>query len=333
MRRRSLVATSLAFGLLPSRARSQSAGATRRLAIIHPVLPVARMTAAGSTSYRALFEELRRQGHVEGATLTVDRYSTEGRAERLDDTVREVVRRQPDVVFTTTAPVARAMHATSKTIPIVAITSDPVAMGFAASLARPGGNVTGVSIDGGLEILGKRVQLLRELVPGIHRLAYLSRAASWDQPDGRFLRAFCAGIGVALVPAPLRGQVDDGSFRAAFEGMAAERADAVLVAAEAENRINARPIIEGVTRARLPAIYDSRDYPEAGGLVSYGIDFADAYRMIAGSIGRVLAGARPADIPFLQPTKFELVLNLNAARHLGVPIATAFQVRADEVIE
>lgn len=333
MRRRSLVATSLAFGLLPSRARSQSAGPTRRLAMIHPALPAARMTAAGSTSHRALFEELRRQGHVEGASLTVDRFSTEGRAERLDDIVREVVRRQPDVVFTTTSPVARAMHAATKTIPIVAMTADPVAMGFAASLARPGGNVTGVSVDGGLEILGKRVQLLRELVPGIRRLAYLGRAASWDQPDGRFLRDFCAGIGIAVVRAPLSGQLDAAAFRVAFDGMAAERADAVLVAAEAENRINARLIIEGATRTRLPAIYDTRDFPEAGGLVSYGIDFADAYRMIGESIARVLAGARPADIPFLQPTKFELVLNLNAARHLGIPIATAFLVRADEVIE
>jgi len=331
MRRRSLVATSLAFGAWPSWSRAQAK--RRRLAIVHPVLPVDQLTATGYISHRAFFDELKRLGLVEGEGLAVDRYSAEGRGERIDEIAREIVRKAPDVVFTTTTPVARAVHAASKTIPIVAITADPVAMGLATSLARPGGNVTGVSIDAGLEILGKRIQLLRELVPGIRRLAYLSRADSWDQPDGQFLRTFCAGLGIEPSPAPLNDPVNDASYRAAFEQVATSRADAVLVAAQAENRANAETVIGHVARAGLPAVYDSRDFPEAGGLISYGIDFQDVYRMIARSVGQVLAGTRPADIPFLQPTKFELVVNLKAVRRLNIAITPAFLVRADEVIE
>ncbi|QQS14637.1 MAG: ABC transporter substrate-binding protein [Rhodospirillales bacterium] len=301
--------------------------------MVHPVAPVATMTPAGSPRYKALFEELSRLGYAEGGGLVVDRWSAEGRAERLPAIAHEAVALRPDAIFTTTAPVGRALMAATGSIPIVAISNDFVGNGFTTSLSRPTANVTGVSIDAGVEIVGKRVELLRQLAPAIVRLAYLGRAASWDGPDARFLRDVCAQLGVAVFPVLGGGTIDEAAYLAAFATAAAERADSLLVAAQAENTVYQRLIVASAARTRLPAIHESRDWVEVGGLMSYGIDPRNTYRQVGAALARILSGASPRDIPFNQPTRFELVINQRTARALGYEIPPLLTERADEVIE
>jgi putative ABC transport system substrate-binding protein len=320
------------FAAVP-RSDAQQAIKHARMSYVHPVLPAAGLTAATSVTYRAVLEELQRLGYVEGQNLIVDRWSAEGRTERHAELAREVVASRPDVILVTSAPLTRAMRAATATIPIVASTADPVAMGFAASLSRPGGNITGISIDPGLDIVGKRVELMRELFPGASRMAYLGRRLSWDEPDGRFVRQICARVGITPVHAPLDDPIREPAYRHAFAVMARERVDSILVAAHAENGTYAELIAGLAVEARLPSIHELRSYVEVGGLIAYGTDFTDMYRRLGGTVAQVLRGTPPGDIPFQQPARFELVINLKTAKALGLTIPPAILARADEVIE
>jgi putative ABC transport system substrate-binding protein len=307
-----------------------------RIAIVHPNAPIADMSETGDHPYYPVFlKELRSRGYVEGRNLALERYSGEGRPERYAEVARNAVWSKPDVILASSTRMVGHLKEATTTIPIVGVTADPVAGGLVASLSRPGGNITGVSVDAGLEPLGKRFGILREAVPGTARVAFLAPRGLWDStlnPNHmRELRQAAQHLGISLLDAALDSPIRETEYRRVFAVM--ERADALVVSDAAENFIHRRLIVELAEKARLPAIYPDRTFAEAGGLLSYGPDFTDLFRRAANKVVQILKGAKPEEIPFEQPTKFELVINLKAAKAIGLDIPPPILARADEVIE
>jgi putative ABC transport system substrate-binding protein len=304
-----------------------------RIAIVNPSRPVTDMTEGGQRYYRVLFSELRRLGYIEGKNLAVERRSGEGRTERYSDLAREVVQLRPDLIYANSAQLVWAFKAATTTIPIVGTTDDPIASGLVASLARPGGNVTGFSVTAGDEILAKNLELLRAAVPRASRVAFLLRRAAWEGRYGQVMRAAAQHAGVTLVGAPLSDPIQEPEYRRAFGTMTRERVQALVVSDHAENIAHHRLIVELAAQGRLPAIYPSRDFADIGGLMVYGFDFADIWLGAAGYIDRILRGANPAELPYQQPTRFELLINMKTAKALGLTIPPSLLARADQVIE
>jgi putative tryptophan/tyrosine transport system substrate-binding protein len=314
-------------------ALAQSSPRQYRIAIIAAANP-AKLIAENSevAPWRGFFEELRKRGYVEGKNLVIERYSGEGNPAGHSALAHAVVSGHPDLVITATTLLAQAVKAETRTIPIVATMLDPIGAGLAASLARPGGNVTGVTTEGGIEIWGKRLQILKEIVPSISRVAFLTSEAGWDRSDARELRAAGEQLGILLISA-LPKRTVRAEFERVFTEVGKQRPDGIVVSAEGELWANRQQITELVNHTRLPAIYAWREYVEAGGLISYASDLTVSFRRMAGKVAEVLDGANPADIPIEQATKFNLALNLKTAKQIGINIPLSLLARADEVIE
>jgi putative ABC transport system substrate-binding protein len=290
--------------------------------------------------YAALWQGLHEFGYVEGQNIAIERRYSEGRAERLPDLATTLVRLKVDVIVVDTcgAPLIAASQATS-TIPIVvaACNDDLVATGIISSLARPGGNITGLS-ELTPQLGAKRLELLREVVPNVRRVAVLSNPAYSARfgPNFRFwtsdwveVRNAAQVLGITLQPVEIR---DRGGFDAAFSAMTRERADALIAFSDPLFVRHAKGIANRAAKSHLPAVYASREVVEAGGLLSYGPSSTDLFRRAAVYVGKILKGAKPADLPMEQPTQFELVINLKAAKALGLTIPQSILMRADEVI-
>jgi putative ABC transport system substrate-binding protein len=317
MRRREFIA-GLLFSAVTPRVQAQQPAKVYRLAIVNPAVPVKEMNEASSfLSFKALFGELRRLGYVEGQNLIIERYSGEGRT--YAELANEVVRQQPDVILANTNRMVGNFKAATTTIPIVGTMSDPVAYGDVSSLARPGGNLTGVRADAGLEIWSKRLALLRELIPTASRVGYLVSRDVAGSPAGAAMREAAQQAGISLVGPPLEGTIQEAEYRRVFERMTQERA-ALIVGAQAENVAYSRLIIELAEQSRLPALFAWRFFAEQGALIAYGFDGADLYRRAAGYIARILQGAKPGELPIDQATKFELAINLKTAKALGLTV-------------
>ena len=331
MRRRSFLVGGLCAAAV-SRASAQELGKVRRIAIIHPELPVTEMTATGGRPIGTFFTELQRLGFVEGRNLEIARFTGEGR-QQFAELARAAVRIDPEVILAVTTILSRALKAETATIPIVGITGDPVAGGLVANLAEPGGNVTGVVVDAGLEIWGKRLELLREAAPRASRLAYLATAAGLAPPYDPVIPKAAAAAGFSFIPSRLDPPIGEQTYRRAFSAMTQAGVDACLVGDGSVNQTNAGLIGVLAADARLPGIHANRVFVERGGLMSYGADPTELWRHAAGAVAAVLHGERPGRIPFYQASKFELLVNLKAATALGLTIPTALLLRADEVIE
>jgi ABC-type uncharacterized transport system substrate-binding protein len=228
---------------------------------------------------------------------------------------------------------AEACRAVTTAIPIITITSDPVLLGLAASLPRPGGNITGFTVDAGIEVVGKRLELLKDAVPGATRVAFLGTQQAWDGRWGRVMREAAERAGAASIAASVGDPIDEAEYRRAFAVMAKERVQMLVVSDHAEGFANRMLIVELAAQGRLPAIYAYREFVEAGGLMAYAFDNGDVRRRVASYIDRILRGAKPAELPFQQPTKFEFVINLKIAKALGLTIAPSLLARADQIIE
>ena len=274
---------------------------------------------------------LRDAGYVEGQNLVIEYRWAEGQAQRLPDLAADLVRLKVAVILTAGTPATLAAKAATGTIPIVMTNvGDPVGSGIVVSLARPGTNVTGLSLlDTDLD--GKRIELLKEAVPHLARLAIL-----WSSNDPGMTLAFsrvemaARALGLALQNLAVREAAE---FPRALEAAGAERAEALFVTAQPFTNRHRAEILALVAKQRLPAMYTIRGFVDAGGLMAYGPSQADQYRRAATYVDRILKGARPADLPVEQPTKFELVINLKTAKALGLTIPPALLQRADQVIE
>ena len=286
--------------------------------------------AAVSARMDAFRQGLRELGYVEGKNIVIESRWAEGKTERLPELAAELVRLKVDVIVTGGPSVNRFAKEATVTIPIVlAFDNDPVGNGFAASLARPGGNVTGLSALSP-EISGKQLELLKEIVPTLSRVAVLGNSA--EPANALVLREveLAAGaFGVKLQHLDVLGPKDiETAFRAASKG----RADAVLVLLSPVVISHRTQLVEIALKSRLPAIYFRPEFVEDGGLMSYATSFADLSRRAATYVDKILKGTKPADLPVEQPTKFELVINLKAAKQIGLTIPPNVLAQADKVI-
>src|SRR5256886_665599 len=316
----------------PLTARAQQS-ATRRIAIFHPAIPTTLLTeTGGGSAWRAFFAELRRLGYVEGQNLIIERYSAEGHHERYAGLAREIVAHNPDVIVTGTNPVVITFKAATSTIPVVAFMLDPLHAGLVTSLSRPGGNVTGITLDAGIEIWGKRLQLLKEAIPSTTKAAFLGMREGWEGTSGQALREAGDRLGISLVfMFPQQGTPSE--IERVFAAMEQQRPDAVLVSGEGDLYANRQLIAELAEKNRLPAICPYRDYVDAGVLMGYTVDLAELLRRMADDVHKILHGAKPGDIPIYQATEFQLLINLKTAKALGLTLPPALLARADEVIE
>jgi putative tryptophan/tyrosine transport system substrate-binding protein len=271
-------------------------------------------------------------GYVEGKNLAIERYSAEGHHERYPDLAREIVASNPDLIVTGTNPVVIAFRAITRTIPVVAFMLDPLDAGLVASLARPGGNLTGITLDAGIEIWGKRLETLKEAVPSTVKVAFLCMRGGWEGSSGQFLRDASGRLGISLISmVPNTGTTSD--IERVFATMVQQRPDAVLVSGEGDLYAHRQLIVELAEKNRLPTMCPYRDFVDAGGLMAYTVDLSELLRRMAGDVHQILNGAKPGDIPIYQATKFELLINLRTAKALGLILPPALLSRADEMIE
>jgi putative tryptophan/tyrosine transport system substrate-binding protein len=325
-RRKFLATLGGAAAAWPLAARAQQAGM--------PVVGFIRVgTADASAHHVAAFRKgLSEVGVVEGQNVTVEYHWLEGRHDRLPALIADLVRRQVAVMATVGNAPARAAKAATATIPIVfGVGDDPVRLGLVASFARPGGNATGINFLN-QEVASKRLRLLHELVPNAVRVALLVNPANASATETalRIVQEAAPTIGlkIQILKASTSREID-----AAFATIERERPDALFVSGDAFFVSRAVQLATLTARSRIPATYSLRDYVAVGGLMSYGTDFPDAFRQVGVYTGKILKGAKPADLPVTQSTKFELVINLQTARSLGIEVPPGVLSIADEVIE
>jgi putative tryptophan/tyrosine transport system substrate-binding protein len=333
MRRREFTASLLLAAAAMQSALAQPRATPARMALFHPALPTILLTeTGGGSAWPAFFLELRRLGYVEGRNLIIERYSAEGHHERYGDIVREIVSRNPDLIVTGTNPVVSAFRAATSTIPIVAFMVDPLEAQLVTNMARPGGNLTGITLDAGIEIWGKRLEMLKEAIPSITNVAFLGMRDGWDGSSGQFLRDASGRLGISLSSmVPNMGTTPE--IERVFEAMMLKKPDAVLVSGEGDLYAHRKLIIELAEKNRLPMMCPYRDYLDAGGLMAYTVDLAELLKHMAGEVHQILNGTKPGEIPIYQPTKFELQVNLRTAKALGLILPPALLSRADEIID
>jgi putative ABC transport system substrate-binding protein len=310
----------------PVAADAQQGGVPRRIGVLMGVAN----NAVGQARAKAFQQELERLGWIDGRNIAIDLRWTGGDSEHLVELATELVRLKADVIVTEGTPPTVAAKQVTSVIPIIFVSAaDPLGTGLVSSLARPGGNVTGLSNQNG-DLAGKRVELLREIIPGLDRLGILANVDNIASgPVVREVDAAAKALGLDVVRLEIRRAEDIAPAVEAFKGPAR----AVFVVGDALTNANALRINTLALGSRLPTMYGTREQLEAGGLVSYGTDILDLRRRAADYVDKILRGAKPGDIPVEQPTKFQLVINLTTARALGLTIPESFLALADEVIE
>jgi putative ABC transport system substrate-binding protein len=325
--RRSTLLTAVALLAAPRGAGAQQAGKVYRIGYLST--PTRESVEHG---LQAFLRKLRELGWVEGQNLAVEYRWAEGNVERLPGLAAELVRRKMDVIVAPAGSAALAAKNATSSIPIVMIfPSDPVELGLVASLSRPGGNITGTAFTPGPEIFGKQLQFLTEMVPRASRVAMLSNPV-----DPSFalqmieVEATARALRVRLQPLEARGPED---FDGAFAAMARERADALLVGGTSTFLAHRARLAELALKGRLPTMFSFRECVDAGGLMAYAVNMVDFVGHAAVYVDKILRGAKPADLPVEQPTKFELIINLKATKALGITVPQTLLLRADEVIQ
>jgi putative tryptophan/tyrosine transport system substrate-binding protein len=315
----------------PLATRAQQAGRVYRVGLVFTTSPVFEMAGPDPVHplARSFVQSLAALGYLQGQNLLLEHRSAEGKFERFPEIIRELVASKVDVIVTVANPLTQAAKEVNGTVPIVmAYSVSPVEHGMVQSLSRPGGNVTGLAMNVGSEIPGKQLQVLKELLPGISRVAFL-RSKEQEAEGVQNGEAAARKLGITLLPADYTPT----DYTAAFDFIAREQPDALMVGASAVNVANRHLIVEFAGYRRLPAMYATREFVNIGGLISYGVDFHDLFRRAAGYVDRILRGVKPADLPVEQPAKFALVINLKTAKGLGVDVPDKMLALADEVIE
>jgi putative ABC transport system substrate-binding protein len=273
---------------------------------------------------------MRERGYTEGRDYRLERRFAGGDLKRLEAMGADLIAQKVDLILVFTTDATRAARKATRTLPIVAVIGDPVSGGFAASLSRPGGNVTGIATLSTTDLTIKRLDVLRQIQPGVRRVGYLYNP---DYASDRFgLKLFenaCSELHLSAIPAAVKTEEE---VAAVFQALRQKKAQGVLTTSTSVFHMR-RTIIEHAAKDHLPVVYGRAGYAEAGGLVAYGADYPDTYRRIAGYVDRIFKGANPAELPIEQPSKFELVVNLKAAKAAGIKIPRSILQRADRVIE
>jgi len=316
----------------PLAARAQQPAKVHRVGWIASASPVSDLVGANpnNTAVRGFVQALRELGYVEGKNLVLEWRSAELRLERLPELVAELVGLKVDVLVAPNGNAAVAAKNATQTVPIVMIANDPVGLGLIGSLSRPDGNVTGLSYQSE-EISGKRLELLKEIVPGLARVGVLrnpmvtGHPILWKQTEVAAKR-----LGVALEAIELRGPED---IEAAFATAKQRNAQALIAFDDLLTWVYRSRITALAASSRLPAMYATRELPDAGGLMSYGVSVDLLFRGFATFVDKILKGAKPADLPVEQPTKFELVINVKVAKALGLTVPPSLLTLADELID
>jgi putative ABC transport system substrate-binding protein len=297
---------------------------------VHRIGYVSTGSPAADPLVAALRAGLRAHGYIEGQNLAIESRYTEGVPERLANLVTELVRLPVDIIVTPGTPATQAAQQATATLPIVTISGDPLRAGFVASLARPGGNITGLAILAGQGMGGKWLQLLKEAIPGLVRVNYLVNPTNaMSVALFNEMQHSAPALGVRIHAMEVRSLDDLGRL---FAGLTREPADALFVDADPFFLPHRTRIVELAATSRLPALYQNRDYVEAGGLMSYGLSVPEIFRYAATYVDKILKGAKPADLPVEQPTTFKLVINLKTAQALGLTIPPILLFQADEII-
>jgi ABC-type uncharacterized transport system substrate-binding protein len=294
-------------------------------------LSAASQSSFKSPSTQAFLQGLQMLGYVEGKNIRIEYRAAEGNYDRLPDLVAELIGLKVEVIVANSALAARPAKAATKTIPIVVYSGDPVGAGLVASLARPGGNVTGMT-DLSPDLSGKRLELLKEIIPGLVRVAVL-----WDSEGPVPVLAFketqeaARAMGLQIQSLEVRGPKPD--LEAALNGAIKGRARALLVINNPLISVHRQVIVEQIQKKKIPAIYPDRRFIDDGGLMSYGVDNVRLFSRLAYFVDRILKGAKPEDLPVEQPTKFEFIINLKTAKQIGLTIPPNVLARADKVIK
>ena len=326
MKRRALISLLGGAAAWPLAARAQQSHRVPRIGVLLLGTP-----ASFAARTQAFVEGLRDLGYVEGSTVAIEWKWGQDQVDRLPDLAAELVRSQVDVIVTGGTPPAKTLKNAARTIPIVmAIVGDPVAAGLVDSLARPGGNATGFSIVA-TDLSGRRLHLLNEIVPGLSSVAVMSNVENpQSQMELSETQSAAGRLDLRLHSVPISA---DTSIENAFEGIKKEHVQALIVVTDAILYSQRRQILDWTAGNRLPAMYPYREFPEAGGLISYAPNARDLFRRAASYVDRILKGANPGDLPVEQPTKFELVINLKTAKVLGLDVSPTLLAQASEVIE
>jgi putative ABC transport system substrate-binding protein len=324
--RRTFIAALGGAAALPLAARAQQAGKVWRVGMLDTTS--ATLNAKNLDGFRA---GMRALGYVEGQNLVIDYRSPDGRLERLPALVAELIGLKCDVIVARGTPATLAAKTATSTIPIVmAAVAEAVETGLVASLARPGGNITGLS-SFVTQLAQKRIELIKEIAPQISRIGYMSNMsnasvpAQWDEA-----KLAAQALGLQALMFDVRKPED---IPPSFQAAAAKRVDAFTVGNDSVLIASRQRVTELAAKHRMPAIYATREYVDAGGLISYAAHYPDLYRRAASHVDRIFKGAKPADLPVEQPTKLEIVVNLKVAKALGLDVPAALLTRADEVIE
>jgi putative ABC transport system substrate-binding protein len=320
------VALTLGITLAPLAAEAQQAGKVYRIGVLERT-----SLTLNAANFDAFREGLRELGYVEGKNLIIEYRSVEGRSERFLDLATELVGLKVDLIVTRGTPAALAAKKATGAIPVVmAASGDPVGGGIVTSLARPGGNVTGLSAVVA-DVMGKRLELLREAIPAGSQLAALLNmsnpavAPEWEELEATAQRH---RMKLQLLDVRTRGDLER-----AFEASVQQHIQALVVGIDDLTLMHRRIIVDLAAKHRLPAIYASKEFVDAGGLMTYGVNYPHLYRRAATYVDKILRGTKPADLPVEQPTKFELVINLKTAKALGLTIPQSVLLRADQIIE
>jgi putative ABC transport system substrate-binding protein len=321
--RRAFVAVSLGFFTAPRATAAQQSGRIYRIGVL---------AIADSPGWEAFRRALRQLGYVEGSNTAIEWRWSEGRLERFPSFAAELVSLKVDLIVASTYPGALAAKNATPTIPIImVVVADPVGIGLVASLARPGGNITGSTLLPGVEIVGKYLELLKEAVPHLSRVAVLSNPAN-PMHALRLKEVEVAGRSLGLHLQILTAQGPEG-LHDAFAAMRSGRAGALYVVGDPMFHEHRARLAELAAKSRLPAVYELKGFVEAGGLMAYGPNTVHMYGRAAVYADKIFKGTHPGDLPIEQPTKFELVINLRTAKVLGLTIPPAVLARADEVIQ
>jgi putative tryptophan/tyrosine transport system substrate-binding protein len=323
-----LVAIAVAFALCGAVAHAQQPGKVFRIGFLD------ESTASGSAVLLDAFrQELSKLGWIEGKNVTMEYRFAEQKPERLPELAAELVRLKVDVIVTTGGPPPLAAKGASTTIPIIMVAiADPVGAGLVASLARPGGNVTGFS-SLAPELNTKRLEILKDAVPKLARVGLLRLAGGRITQDLQLkdLRAAAPTLKVKLEE--IETEADAKGLESAFQTAKQKQVNAFMTVTSRPFFAARKQIVELATKNRLPAIYFQKEFVDEGGLMSYGVDYIDLYRRAAGYVDKILKGGKPADLPVQQATKFEFIINVKAAKQIGLPLSPDFLARANQVIK